>query len=182
MTPVGQEGTSSGHNSQCIQRVGLGPTSPWCRLPRVCLGGHTVGGLNTIPLKWGKVSSNSMRHEATKFAGPHKSYMHWYIIRCLLIRAQPTRALIITSGGYHLRAPNLWSRPISSFPSSIRCLLIRAQPTRALIITGGGYHLRAPNLWSRPVSSFPSSMLHFLLIVLLCLQLCQHLDHLAKSI
>jgi hypothetical protein len=28
------------------------------------------------PVKQGKVSSNSVTYEATKFAGPHKSYMH----------------------------------------------------------------------------------------------------------
>jgi hypothetical protein len=39
--------------------------------------------------------------------------------KCLFIRTQPTRALIDTGGGYHLRAPNLRSRPLSTFPPSI---------------------------------------------------------------
>jgi hypothetical protein len=59
------------------------------------------------PVNWGKVSSNSVTHEATKFAGPHKPHMCQYIIKCLFIRAQLTWALIDTGGGYHLGAPNL---------------------------------------------------------------------------
>jgi hypothetical protein len=51
---------------------------------------------------------------------------------------------------------------------------------RALTDTGGGYHLGAPNLRSRPLSTFPSSILHFPLIALPGLQLCQPFDHLAK--
>jgi hypothetical protein len=42
-----------------------------------------VGGPDTIPytsVKYGGVSSNSAIVEATKFAGPHKSRMHQYII------------------------------------------------------------------------------------------------------
>jgi hypothetical protein len=40
----------SDNSSRRDQQAGLGPTSPLCHLPRVCLGGHTVGGPNTIPL------------------------------------------------------------------------------------------------------------------------------------
>jgi hypothetical protein len=54
-----------------------------------------------------------------------------------------------------------------------KCLFIRTQPTWALIDTGGGYHLGAPNLQYRPLSTFPSSILHFPLIALPDLQLCQ---------
>jgi hypothetical protein len=43
-THTGQEGTTSGNSSRRGQRVGPGPTSPWCHIPRVCLGGDTVGG------------------------------------------------------------------------------------------------------------------------------------------
>ncbi len=70
-------------------------------------------------VKRGKVSSNSSTHEATKFAGPHKSHMHQYIIKCLFIRTQPTWALIDTGGGYHLGASNIRSDHSPSFPSSI---------------------------------------------------------------
>jgi hypothetical protein len=62
-----------------------------------------------------------------------------------------------------------------------KCLFNRAQPMWALINTGGGYHLGALNIRSNPSSSFPSSILHFPLIALPSLQLCQPFDHLAKS-
>jgi hypothetical protein len=39
--------------------------------------------------------------------------------KCLFIWTQPTRALIDTNRGYHLGVPNLWSTPLSTFPSSI---------------------------------------------------------------
>jgi hypothetical protein len=39
--------------------------------------------------------------------------------KCLFNRAQPTRTLIDTGGGYHLGAPNIRSDHSSSFPSSI---------------------------------------------------------------
>jgi hypothetical protein len=61
-----------------------------------------------------------------------------------------------------------------------KCLFIRTQPTQALIDTGGGYHLGALNIRSDHLFSFPSSILHFPLIALLGLQLCQPFDHLAK--
>jgi hypothetical protein len=50
MTHTGQEGITSGNSSRRGQWVRPGPTSPYCRLPHVCLDGHTVGGPNTIPL------------------------------------------------------------------------------------------------------------------------------------
>jgi hypothetical protein len=60
------------------------------------------------------------------------------------------------------------------------CLFIRIQPTWALTYTGGGYHLGALNIRSDHSPSFPSSILHFLLIALPGLQLCQPFDRLAK--
>jgi hypothetical protein len=41
-----------------------------------------MGDPHTIPvyIHWGKVSSNSVTVEATKFMGPHKSRMRQYII------------------------------------------------------------------------------------------------------
>jgi hypothetical protein len=64
--------------------------------------------------------------------------------------------------------------------STFKCLFIWTQPTWALIDTGGGYHLKAPNIRSDHSPSFPSSILHFPLIALPDLQLCQPFDHLAK--
>jgi hypothetical protein len=69
-----------------------------------------------IPIRYGRIASISARHDATKFAGPHTSHMHQYIIKCLFIQAQPMWALIDTGGGYHRGAQNLWSRPLSTFP------------------------------------------------------------------
>jgi hypothetical protein len=64
--------------------------------------------------------------------------------------------------------------------STFKCLFIRTQPTWDLINTGGGYHLGAPNIRSDHSPSFPSSILHFPLIALPGLQLCQSFDHLTK--
>jgi hypothetical protein len=91
-------------------------------------------------LKWGKVSSNSLKHEATQFGDSI----------C----------------------------PISVI--TFKCLFIRTQPMRVLIDTGGGYHLEALNIRSDHSPSIPSSILHFSLIALPGLQLCQSFDHLAK--
>jgi hypothetical protein len=65
--------------------------------------------------------------------------------------------------------------------STFKCLFIQTQPTWALTDTGGGYHLEAPNTRSNLAPSFPFSILHFPLIALLGLQLCQPFDHLAKK-
>jgi hypothetical protein len=65
-------------------------------------------------------------------------------------------------------------------PVHFKCLFIRTQPTRALIDTCGGYHIGASNIRSDHSPSFPSIILHFSIIVLLGLQLCQPFDHLAK--
>jgi hypothetical protein len=61
-----------------------------------------------------------------------------------------------------------------------KCLFIWTQPTHALNDTGGRYHLGAPNIRSDHSSSFSSSILHFPLIALPSLQLCQPFDYLAK--
>jgi hypothetical protein len=79
-----------------------------------------------------EVSSNSATHEATKFMGPHESYMRQYITQCLFIRTQPTRALIDSSGGYHLGAPNFRSDHSPSFPSSILHFPLIAPPNLQL--------------------------------------------------
>jgi hypothetical protein len=69
-------------------------------------------------MKWGKVSSNSSKHEATQF-GDSICLVCVSTFKCLFIRTQSTRALINTSGGYHLEASNIRSDHSPSFPSSI---------------------------------------------------------------
>jgi hypothetical protein len=68
----------------------------------------------------------------------------------------------------------------TQFGNSI-CPVCVSTPTRVLSDTGGDYHLKALNIRSDHSSSFPSSILHFPLIALPGLQLCQPFDHLAKS-
>jgi hypothetical protein len=70
------------------------------------------------PMKRGKVSSNSLTYEATKF-GDYIYPVCVSTFKCLFIQTQPTWALTDTGGGYHLGAPNLRSYHSSSFPSSI---------------------------------------------------------------
>jgi hypothetical protein len=48
--------------------------------------------------------------------------------KCLFNRAQPTRVLINTGGGYHLAALNIRSYHSPSFPSSILYFLLIALP------------------------------------------------------
>jgi hypothetical protein len=64
--------------------------------------------------------------------------------------------------------------------STFECLFIWTQPMQALIDTGGGYYIKAPNIRSDHSPSFPSSILHFPLISLSGLQLCQTFNYLAK--
>jgi hypothetical protein len=64
--------------------------------------------------------------------------------------------------------------------STFKCLFFQTQLTRSLTDTGGGYHLGPLNFRSNHSPSFPSSILHFLLIALPGLQLCQPFNHLAK--
>jgi hypothetical protein len=65
--------------------------------------------------------------------------------------------------------------------STFKCLFLRTQLTWGLTDTGGANHLGALNFRSDHSSSFPSSILPFPLIAPLGLQLCQYLDHPAKS-
>jgi hypothetical protein len=90
--------------------------------PSVVFDGKTSAGNPWVartlsPLiihKRGKVSSNLVTHEATKFVRPHKSHMRQYIIKCLFNRGQSTWALIDIGGGCPLGAPNLQSRSLST--------------------------------------------------------------------
>jgi hypothetical protein len=75
-------------------------------------------------VKWGKVSSNSLKHEATQF-GDSICPVCVSTFKCLFIQIQPIRALINTGGGFHLEASNIRSDHSPSFPSSIlHCPLI----------------------------------------------------------
>jgi hypothetical protein len=60
-------------------------------------------------------------HRHTKLLSLGIPYVSYALVhfKCFFIRTQLTRALIDTGGGYHLTVPNLWSRPFSTFPSSI---------------------------------------------------------------
>jgi hypothetical protein len=67
-------------------------------------------------MKQGKVLSNSVTIEATKFVGPHISRMRQYIIKACCNGAQLTRSLIDTGGGYHLWISKYENRPLSLLP------------------------------------------------------------------
>jgi hypothetical protein len=98
------------------------PPYPSAGFPR-----NTLTGIRGCPptlsllssKRYSKVSSNSMIDKATKFAGLHISCMCQYIIKCLFIKAQPTRILIDSSRDYQLGAPNFRSDHSPSFPFSI---------------------------------------------------------------
>jgi hypothetical protein len=79
------------------------------------------------PMKWGKVSSSSSTHEATKF-GDSICPLCISTFNCLFIQTQPMRALTDIDGGYHLGAPNFRSNHSSSFPSSILPFSLIAPP------------------------------------------------------
>jgi hypothetical protein len=81
-------------------------------LPHPSVVFHTYASMDTpwvartlshcTPVKRGKVSSNSAPHDATQFAGLHESRMCQYTTQSLLIRIQPTQALIDSGGSYAL--------------------------------------------------------------------------------
>jgi hypothetical protein len=79
-------------------------------------------------VKCGKVSSNSSTHEATQF-GDSICPVCVSTFKCLFNRAQPTRSLIHTGGGYHLEALNFRSDHLSSFPSSLLPFPLFAPPS-----------------------------------------------------
>jgi hypothetical protein len=64
--------------------------------------------------------------------------------------------------------------------STFQMLIHSDRVDAALTDTSGAYHLGAPNIRSDHSPSIPSSILHFSLIALPGLQLCQPFDHLAK--
>jgi hypothetical protein len=63
--------------------------------------------------------------------------------KCLFIQTQLTRALMDTGGGYHLGAPNFWSRPLSTFSSNILHFPLIAPPS--LQLCQPFIHLAKPN-------------------------------------
>jgi hypothetical protein len=77
-------------------------------LPRSSVVFHTYVSVDTpcvartlshcTPVKRGKVSFNSLTHEATQFGIPYVSYALVHF-KCLFIRTQPLRAIIDTGGG-----------------------------------------------------------------------------------
>jgi hypothetical protein len=80
------------------------------------------------PIRYGSITSISVTHDATKFAGPQKIPYAPVHNQSLFIRTQPTWALINIGGGYHLGGLNLWFRPLSTFPSSILHFPLIAPP------------------------------------------------------
>jgi hypothetical protein len=98
-------------------------------LPRPSVVFHVYASVDTpwvaqtlsryTSMKWGKVSSTP-RH--TKLLSLGISYVPYAPVhfKCLFNGAQPTRALIDTSGGYHLEAPNI--RSYQYPPFSPNCL------------------------------------------------------------
>jgi hypothetical protein len=69
-------------------------------------------------------------HQHTKLLSLGIPYVPYAPVhfKCLFNRAQLTRVLINTSGGYHLGAPNIRSNQSSSFPSSILHFPLIARP------------------------------------------------------
>jgi hypothetical protein len=65
--------------------------------------------------------------------------------------------------------------------STFKCLFIQTHTMRSITDTGGGYHLGALNFRSDHSPSLPSSIHPFTLIAPPGLQICQNLNHLAKS-
>jgi hypothetical protein len=60
----------SGNNSRRGQGDDQGPPHPSARLPRVCLGGHTVGAYalpHFTSVRYGRIASVSAAHDATLF-------------------------------------------------------------------------------------------------------------------
>jgi hypothetical protein len=89
----------------------------------------------STPVKRGKVSSNSSTHEATQF-GDSICPVCASKFQMLFIQTQLTWALIDTGGGYHIGAPNLWSRSLSTFSSSILHFPLIAPPSLQLCQLG----------------------------------------------
>jgi hypothetical protein len=77
---------------------------------------HALSHFTSV--RYGRIASVSAAHDATQF-GDSICPVCVSTFKCLFIRTQLTWALIDTSGGYHLEAPNIRSDHSPSFPSSI---------------------------------------------------------------
>jgi hypothetical protein len=86
---------------------------------------HALSHFTSI--RYGRISSVLVAHDATQF-GDSICLICFSTFKCLFNRAQPTWALIDSSGGYHLEAPNIRSDHSPSFPSSILHFLLIAPP------------------------------------------------------
>jgi hypothetical protein len=93
-------------------------------------------------IRYGRIASVSAAHDATQF-GDSICPICINTFKCLFIRTQPTRALIDTSGGYHLEAPNIRSDHSPSFPSSILHFSLIAPPS--LLLCQSIDHLAKPH-------------------------------------
>jgi hypothetical protein len=82
-------------------------------------------------VRYGSIASVSAAHDATQF-GDSICPVCVSTFKCLFNRAQPTRALIDTGGGYHLKALNIRSDHSPSYPSSILHFPIIAPPSLQL--------------------------------------------------
>jgi hypothetical protein len=145
MTHMSHEGTTSGHRWQWLSK-----SRDWVLShPSVIFHSKTSMGtpwvvrtlFHCTSAKQGKVLSNSVTVEATKFAGPHKSRMRQYIVNACCNGAQPTQPLINTAGGYHLQSSECENRPLSLLPIcysplSLSCLAwSRIEPRRNSSLT-----------------------------------------------
>jgi hypothetical protein len=86
---------------------------------------HALSHFTSV--RYGRIASISAAHNATQF-GDSIYPVCVSTFKCLFNRAQPTRALIDTGGGYHLEAPNIRSDHSPSFPSSILHFPLIAPP------------------------------------------------------
>jgi hypothetical protein len=103
---------------------------------------HVYGSVDTLwvahalshftSVRYGRIASVSVAHDATQF-GDSICPICISTFKCLFNRVQLTRALINTSGGYHLGAPNIRSDHSPSFPSSILHFPLNA-PARSPIM------------------------------------------------
>jgi hypothetical protein len=82
-------------------------------------------------VRYSRIASVSATHDATQF-GDSICPICIITFKCLFNRAQPTRVLIDTGGGYHLETLNIRSDHSPSFPSSILYFPLIAPPSLQL--------------------------------------------------
>jgi hypothetical protein len=86
---------------------------------------HALSQFTSV--RYGRTASVSVAHDATQF-GDSICPVCVSTFKCLFNRAEPTRALIDSGRGYHLKALNIRSDHSPSFPSSILYFLLIALP------------------------------------------------------